>query len=556
MAMSYQEARRIKNTGLKDLIAQNIVSGQSIGSAIGSSISQSFRAKATGFKEKFDPLNIAKKLTGNIGAAILGRMTGRSQKDISYFAGGRRGNSSAGITQDTDMENMGRALYTNVSEGQRQRMRKGDSVTNVLAKLYNLMKKGYEAEEKRRERTIKDKINEEDEKILRHKELLEAITGMKYTGKASNPAKKEEGGIFDFLKSMFDDTKKWLESQIENLKTLVAPLLEFVGKIGLNILGRLAGLLLSPVGLGLLAAVAAVSLAAWISQITTEYIRENVPDMKEPKSVEEAQNVLALGKEKDIQYYDVKDRKTGEVLMTGRDYLENFIKEKKGKEAEEILKSGDAKKIEEAGGEEKLKQIIEEQAANSLGLTGANWDDNTPTESTQPEQTATQLENVPPRPDTTGGKNKQRALNWDRKYEWTHNEDGTPIQKTAAKPLTSGVEASKAGAGKGMAQLEDYNARTEPTGASFGVKPKGIPSASMAPPMPNPIGEQVQKSISQNNNLLIQEPAPKLITIDNSKSVKMSGGGQGSGIIKDGTVDVRIDDPTLQKLQKQNYRPI
>ena len=35
-------------------------------------------------------------------------------------------------------------------------------------------------------------------------------------------------------------------------------------------------------------------------------------------------------------------------------------------------------------------------------------------------------ERIHPRPDTTGGKNKQRAANWDIKFGKTHNPDGTP----------------------------------------------------------------------------------------------------------------------------------
>jgi len=570
MAMSYQEARRIKNTGLKDLIAQNIVSGQGVGSAIGSSISQSFRSKMTGIKERFDPLNIAKKLTGNLGAAILGRMTGRSQKDISYFAGGRRGNSSAGITQDTDMENMGRALYTNVSEGQRQRMRKGDSVTNVLAKLYNLMKKGYEAEEKRRERTIKDKINEEDEKILRHKELLEAITGMKYTGKASNPAKKEEGGIFDFLKNMFDDAKKWLESQIENLKTLVAPLLEFVGKIGFNILGRLAGLLLSPVGLGLLAAVTTVALAAWISDLLTDYVKTNVPDMS------------AVGPEEAAAALAGNDRGLIKKLG-GREKLEEIVKNGKAR-AQELIKDPEKNKqaILDMGGLSKVTEIANGPDVAMPSVTNTELP-HLPKGKERPEAGDALHRNVTQKDIDAGSLASKKLLSdqvkWDREYGEDYNADGSPKVKQTAKPLPSGVEASTAAAGQGSATAARMDPRrTDLVTPDAGVTTAGgayvggmhgakqvpdsmssstiTPSASMAPPMPNPIGEQVQKSISQNNNLLIQEPAPKLITIDNSKSVKMSGGGQGSGIIKDGTVDVRIDDPTLQKLQKQNYRPI
>lgn len=574
--MSYQEARRIKNTGLKDLIAQNIVSGQGVGSAIGSSISQSFRAKMTGIKERFDPLNIAKKLTGNLGAAILGRMTGRSQKDVSYFAGGRRGNSSAGITQDTDMENMGRALYTNVSEGQGQRMRKGDSVTNVLAKLYNLMKKSYEAEEKRRERTIKDKINEEDEKILRHKELLGAITGMKYIGKASNPAKKEEGGIFDFLKSMIDkllEPFKWL-TELNWLKGFSS-----LESLALRLLTPLGGGLLGPAILAAIASAVAVALAAYLSGKAKEFIKQNVPNMS-AVGPEEAAAALA-GNDRGL----IKD-------LGGREKLEEIVKNGKAR-AQELLKDPEKNKqaIIDAGGLDKLKKISEGPDVAMPLVTNTELP-HLPKGKERPEAGDALHRNVTQKDIDAGSLASKKLLSdqvrWDNQYGADYNADGSPKVKQTAKPLLSGVEASTAEAVQSSATAARMNPRrTDFVTADAGVTTSGgayvggmhgvkkqrrpideanestqltaspvTPTASMTPPMPNPIGEQVQKSISQNNNLLIQEPAPKLITIDNSKSVKMSGGGQGSGIIRDGTVDVRIDDPTLQKLQKQNYRAI
>jgi hypothetical protein len=573
--MSYQQGRRIRNTGLKELITQNIVSGQGVGKAIRSSISQSFRAKVTGIKEKFDPLNIAKALTGNLGAAVLGRVLGRSDKDIQYFAGGRRGNYAGNVTQDSDLSAIQPALYTKVAEGQNQRMKKGEGVASVLGKLYNLMKLNYTEEEKRRELDINFKYKQEQQKEKWHKELLEAITGIKGTGSATKVTKPKDGGLFGGLGDMFKKIKDMIDKLLKPFEWLK----EFgsLESLAMRLLAPSLVGLLGPIILAGIGIAATAALAAYVSGKTTEFIKKNVPDMKEPKSVEEAQNVLELGDEKDIQYYDVKDRNTGEVLMTGRDYLENFIKEKKGKEAEEILKSGDTQKIEAAGGEEKLKQTIEEQAANSLGLTGTGWEDDTPTKQIQPEKTATQLRNVPPRPDTTGGKNKQRALDWDRKFEWTHNPDGTPIQKTAAQPLTSGVEASTAGAGRGMAQLEDYNAQKESTGASFGVKPKGIPSASpaststgapaasaspsaptasMAPPAPNPIGERAQNATAENTNLQMKESQPKIINIDNSKNITSKSGSKGSDIVFDTSIPVRTDDSTLQKVQKQNLRMV
>ena len=219
--MSYQQGRRIRDTGLKELITQNIVSGQGVGKAIRSSISQSFKAKVTGIKEKFDPLNIAKALTGNLGAAVLGRVLGRSDKDIQYFAGGRRGNYAGNVTQDSDLSAIQPALYTKVAEGQNQRMKKGEGVASVLGKLYNLMKLSYTEEEKRRELDINFKYKQEQQKEKWHKELLEAITGIKGTGSATKVTKPKSGGLFGGLGDMFKKIEEMIGKAITDLKTLL-----------------------------------------------------------------------------------------------------------------------------------------------------------------------------------------------------------------------------------------------------------------------------------------------------------------------------------------------
>ena len=87
----YAQARYIRNKSLSSLIAGKISEGGGIGSSIAESISEKTKARMMGLKEKFDPLNIAKKLTGNLGAAMLGRMTGRSKADMQYFTGIRTG---------------------------------------------------------------------------------------------------------------------------------------------------------------------------------------------------------------------------------------------------------------------------------------------------------------------------------------------------------------------------------------------------------------------------------------------------------------------------------
>ena len=578
--MSYQQGRRIRDTGLKELITQNIVSGQGVGKAIRSSISQSFKAKVTGIKEKFDPLNIAKALTGNLGAAVLGRVTGRSDKDIQYFSGGRRGNYAGNVTQDSDLSAIQPALYTKVAEGQNQRMKKGEGVASVLGKLYNLMKLNYTEEEKRRELDINFKYKQEQQKEKWHKELLEAITGIKGTGSATKVTKPKDKGMFGGLGDMFKKIEEMIGKAITDLKTLLEPLLDFAKTIGKNLLGRLGSLLMNPYVLAFLGVAAAAGLAVYLAALMsdelTKLIKQNVPNMK-AMTPQEAAAVLENGKPEDIAVYDQKD-KNGKVIQSGKDYLTDIIKNSKAR-AQELLKDPEANKqaIIDMGGLKMVKQIAEGPDVAVPKVT----DTQLPTQPPRPKAGDPKHKNVTQKDidagSPAGNKLKLEQEGWDQKYGEKYNRDGTPKETKAAKPLISGVEESTAGAGRGMAQLEDYNAQTEPKGASFGVKPNGIPSASpasestgspsasaspsaptasMAPPTPNPIGERAQNATAENTDLQMKESQPKIINIDNSKNITSKGGSKGSDIVFDTSIPVRTDDSTLQKVQKQNLRMV
>lgn len=533
--MSYSEATGIRKTKLSDLITDKLVSGQGVFSSIKGGISDKIKAKAKGVKESFDPLNMARKLTGGLGAAMLGRMTGRSQEDIEHFtdrtSGKRDSSGTATMMRSGSSKGIEKAVYSKVADGKQEKLKKGEGVASVLAKLYNLIKKSHEDEVGRNELEKNFAEEKQKKKNKWNDELIEAITGIKAKGKPKT-AKEEKGGILDSLKGLYDKAVKWVDEKfgwIMDLKKWL-PNLSFLG--GFTTLGEL---ILSVLGSGpFLAAVgaaAAVAIAAYLSGKATEWIRENVKDMKKP-TAEESANILANGSEKDIAYYNITDRNTGEVMMGGRDVLSDIIKNAKGE---------------------------------------SSWEDNAPMSEGVPQQTATQLANVPPRPDTTGGKNKSRAENWDRKFGKTHNPDGTPLVQTSAKPLPSGVEASTAAAGQGSSTAARMDPRrtdlvtpdagvTTGGGASVGgmhgVKKVPKQMAGELPPQSNPLTERVQSAISQNNDLQIQDSG-KTIVIDQSKTINAGdSGGESGGITFGGSVSVRTDDDSLRKVQRQGLRPI
>jgi hypothetical protein len=227
MELSYQQARIIRARGLKDLITQNIVSGQGFGSSVGSAVSDKFKAKAKGISEKFDTLNVARMLGGKLGAAIIGRLTGRNQRDIEYFTGKRSGAmSSVGYSQNKLTSDYSQALYTNISEGQQQRMRKGDSVADILAKMYNFMKKSHEEQVKAME-LAKDfdktkKVTQPTaQKIQKEKMGLPAATKMDTDWLSS--LLKKVGGILTTLSLVYSVLKDLLSPFLEFFRNLRFP---------------------------------------------------------------------------------------------------------------------------------------------------------------------------------------------------------------------------------------------------------------------------------------------------------------------------------------------
>jgi hypothetical protein len=178
----YIQAGKLRERGLLGNITENLVEGRgSIAGGVGRGISETLGANISGIKEYFDPLNIAKKMTGGLGSAIVGRATGRSKEDMNYFLGKTPAKTEAPTA--SKLGNVNTALYTNVTEGSNAKLNKNERLANIAAKLYVAMKTSYEIDklEKELARNFSKEMNEEDQR--RHDELIKAI------GKPQKPAK-------------------------------------------------------------------------------------------------------------------------------------------------------------------------------------------------------------------------------------------------------------------------------------------------------------------------------------------------------------------------------
>lgn len=215
--MDYRKASQIRKKSLLSLIAEKkFKEGEGLGSSIGSAISEKLKARSLGFKEKFDPLNMLRAITGEgiIGKSIRtigGRAMGRSNSDIEYFGGYRR-NQKPGRKKLKDKKD---PQFTTIGSGSITPLKSGDSIANILGKMYNFMQKTHERSK------ISNEIEEafrteqlaEDER--RHKKVIDALLNRK-----KPKEEKEDSGIESFI-----------EKLLEGLKAMIAPILSVLGSL-------------------------------------------------------------------------------------------------------------------------------------------------------------------------------------------------------------------------------------------------------------------------------------------------------------------------------------
>ena len=275
--MEYKKAAEIRNKGLLSLIAENkFREGKGLGASIGGAISQKFKAKATGIKESFDPLNIVRKMTGKgtfgrIATTIAGRAMGKSEKDISYFGG---------YTKKVKHH----YVDTNVSPLEHDGEYGGSShepIAGILGEMYQFMQQTHEVDKKDYEiqQAFLEEQNSDAE--TRHKQLVRAIK--KYVKVPTKEAEKSEGGgILDWIMNFVNKIKDGIMASLGPIfKFLSGAVFGFLtGSIfssfmsllsGANILSNLTKLLLRmpaiAAGAGPFAVMAAVT--DWLAPTNT-----------------------------------------------------------------------------------------------------------------------------------------------------------------------------------------------------------------------------------------------------------------------------------------------
>ena len=221
--LTYQKARRIRGTKMTDLLADQLLYEPSIGKAIKKTISLKTQSKIKGIKEKFDPLNIAKFLTGGskLAPALLGKLMGRDIRDIEYFTGRNR----------PLRVGKGTASRITPTPGQGGDI---EGINEELLKIYSFLKKSNDDETRRKEKEQNFAEEKEIESKKRHNELVDALkklTGQKTTAtKVKGGTDAATGSIFDDLKDLFDvfGGKKLMLNALRTLGSFLASPVGFI----------------------------------------------------------------------------------------------------------------------------------------------------------------------------------------------------------------------------------------------------------------------------------------------------------------------------------------
>lgn len=205
--LNYQQARIVRKQSLRDVIADELIRGKGLGSAITGAIGLKTQARVKGIKAKFDPLNLVKFLTfgSRLGPALYGKLFGRSQKDVEYFTGRAkpigRGRQKL-VKDDVDGDENTSGMKT------------------ILKQILTFLQKTHEHDMTMREEenNLKESNNLADEK--RHKELLKAL-GVKTTDEpTATPVEKEKenDGFLSGLMNSIRGIIKGITDKIVNIK--------------------------------------------------------------------------------------------------------------------------------------------------------------------------------------------------------------------------------------------------------------------------------------------------------------------------------------------------
>lgn len=143
------------------------------------------------FKKKFDPSTIANMMGKPLGDTTSYGLTGKNAP-----GGNKTAKPDIKISPDTikSLMDIDKANHTKITEDQGQRMKTGDGVADILAKIVNFMKKSREEVVKQREISDLQREEQEAKEKREQAEFLQSIGNKNKTGKTSSSGGASEPG--------------------------------------------------------------------------------------------------------------------------------------------------------------------------------------------------------------------------------------------------------------------------------------------------------------------------------------------------------------------------
>lgn len=461
--MSYGEAKKIRGQSFGSRMTDKLLGDQGIGESFKQTLSEKTKATTTGIKEKFDPMNIAKFMTGGsrLAPAIVGKLTGRSQEDMQHFAGNKKGADTASKVGPLEQSN---------------------SMDEILLKILELMKSTNDNNTKHREHINAFAEEEKMEKDRRHKELLDAIKGKKTKTQTADKVEEDTGmGLGDVISNILN---------------------AFGGaKTALSLLTMLGGFVASPLGVALIGAVVAGTVGAWmIKQIAAD----------------------------------------PQAALEGKDGIGMAVA---GLGSEGQLPSAEQEKTDKS-------ETAKSQAVDKKGITGSTLE--------ELEAKRKQLiEYGDPRARVKGGKGDkldiQRAKQLDEIETEISKRKSTP--ESSAIGLSPGEEEVKTPTTSGAATATPVPF----AGGSTGTETKSAESTSSAPktsaiPTSSPnVSEKLNSTISENQNMKLEDNTPATSIITNSVNKITNSGSSSSGFVMP---LVRNQEPTFKRMILNSTRVV
>jgi hypothetical protein len=540
-SVEYRKAKKVGNQSLKELAFKKYFDeGESLGSAIKSSISDKFKARVSNIKEKFDPLNIAKNVFGNKIAAVIGRKMGRDEKDIKYFTG--YGNKKAKQVGETSTkigkvgeDNLEEALHTKVSSGNNTRVRTKESVTDILAKLYNLIKKHHDEEIKENKLHKKDQEKFEELKNTWNKELIQAITG-----KEEQPTIK----VKEFNKFISDLTDK-LEEMAEAISATASGMsIADFGKKGAK--KRLGKALLSGASLfGRAVLAVASNPLTWVAgAFALPFIGAGIElaeikkDPNNPKYKFNPYAMVERGEAKDIGEAEKMNKDRGLKLVHAQE-IQDAINSK----------LTDEQLVKEYGyTRDSLKKFATENPKASIQVVPERLRAEVKKEIEVPTQTQQSSESSSSQSKSSNNTASQVSTKDDKSLDESQKDVGKQTVSVASANETQGSTPSIP---------ESPTATEETTTQLAGMDSKISPEieSTLASEMPTTPKYDIASTINENVDLNNSENMNygSSIIADNSKKINIINQNN-DGLLIEELTSVRLEESTLNKIARQSVR--